>query len=212
MEKFWKLLYYYCLGAFVLSVIYLTVMLFISPRQDALKRGFIPCTEKLVVDISECERGGISCPMKHMLNDMKCNIKVVYDGFGAWVKGEQKALWSNYLFEPKAFAEIDEELPYNGSVVRDVENIEAQRLFVEEKQAELEAAKNRSLQLNENVVMANPEEEIPVADIKVADEKSEINEAEVGDIVDEAFDEKNWEQEDYSGSKQLKKEEKQDEK
>lgn len=212
MEKFWKLLYYYCLGAFILSVIYLTVMLFISPRQDALKRGFIPCTEQLVINISECERGKMSCPMKHLWQDMKCNINVVLSGFGAWVKGEQKTPWANYLFEPKTYAEIDEELPYNGSVIRDMDNMEKQRLFIEEKQAELEAAKNRRLELNENVVMANPEEEIPAGDMKAADKKTDITEEKSGDIADEAFTDENWAESVSEDSKQPKKEEKQNEK
>ena len=186
MEKFWKLLYYYCLGAFVLCVIYLSVMLFISPRQDALKRGFIPCTEKLVTDISGCERGKMSCPLKYLWQDMKCNVDVIMSGFGAWVKGEQKTPWENYLFEPKAYAEIDEELPYEGSVIRDMQNIEEQRLFIEEKQAEFEAVKNRQLELNENVVMSDPEKDIPTADMKEADKKADVKKAEAGDISDEA--------------------------
>ena len=98
MEKFFRLVYYYCLSAFVIGVIYLSVMLFIAPRQDALKRGFIPCTEKLVIDITSCQPGKISCPLKHLWQDLKCNTKVVFGGFGAWVKGEQKTPWDNSLF------------------------------------------------------------------------------------------------------------------
>ena len=41
MEKFFKLLYYYGLGIFVFFVVYLVTVMFMSPRQDALKRGFI---------------------------------------------------------------------------------------------------------------------------------------------------------------------------
>jgi len=191
MERFWKLLYYYCLGGFVISVVYLTVMLFISPRQDALKRGFIPCTEKLVIDISSCQRGKISCPLMHLWQDMKCNGSVVLGGFGAWVKGEQSTPWENYLFEPKAFAEIDEETPYIGNVSSDMDDMEKQRLFIEAKHTELEEIKNRQLQLNENVIMSAPEAQIPSQDVK-AIKKHELISEKAGDINDEAFDETEW--------------------
>lgn len=192
MERFWKLLYYYCLGGFVISVVYLTIMLFISPRQDALKRGFIPCTEKLVIDISACPRGEISCPLKHLWQDMKCNSSVILGGFGSWIKGEQSTPWENYLFEPKAVAEIDEEDPYDGNVAKDMDEMEKQRLFIEAKHAELEEAKNRQLQLNENVIMSAPEEQIPSQDIKATQKKSKAVSEKAGDINDEAFEEKEW--------------------
>lgn len=191
MERFWKLLYYYCLGGFVISVVYLTVMLFVSPRQDALKRGFIPCTEKLVIDISSCQRGKISCPLMHLWQDMKCNGSVVLGGFGAWVKGEQSTPWANYLFEPKALAEIDEETPYIGNISSDMDDMEKQRLFIEAKHTELEEIKNRQLQLNENVIMSAPEAQIPSQDVKAIKKHEPISEK-AGDINDEAFDEVEW--------------------
>lgn len=193
MEKFWRLLYYYCLGGFVIGVVYLTTMLFIAPRQDALKRGFIPCTEKLVLDISSCERGKISCPMGYLWQDMKCNVKVVLNGFGAWVKGEQKTPWANYLFEPKALAEIDEETPYVGNVAQDMDNLEEQIEFIKAKQAELEEAKNRQLEINENITMSDPEENVPSADKKTADKPRTIAEENAEDIADEAFEDTQWE-------------------
>ena len=192
MEKFFKLLYYYCLGAFVLGVIYLSVMLFISPRQDALKRGFIPCTERLVMDITSCEAGKISCPLKYLWQDLKCNTKVVFGGFGAWVKREQKTPWDNYLFTPVAQAEIDEEAPYKGSVLQDMDDLEKTRKFVEEKQAELEAAKTRMLELDESVIVSNPEKGIPYTDAKKADKGEVLQEAK-GDISQEVFEESKWE-------------------
>lgn len=190
MERFFKIFYYCCLLLFVAAVTYLAVMLYIAPRQDALKRGFIPCTEKLVIDISACERGSIGCPMKFLWQDTKCNIAVITEGFAAWVKGTQKTPWANYLFEPVALAEIDEEIPYEGSVVHDVEVMENQIEFIKQKQAELEAVRNRKLHLNEDVIIYDPEEEVPTVDIKEADKKSVVAEEKSGDITDEAFEEK----------------------
>ncbi|MBQ8480959.1 MAG: hypothetical protein IJ532_00295 [Alphaproteobacteria bacterium] len=192
MEKFFRLLYYYCLGAFVIGVIYMSVMLFMAPRQDALKRGFIPCTETLVINITSCEAGKISCPLKYLWQDLKCNTKVVLNGFGAWIKKEQKTPWDNYLFTPVAQAEIDKEMPYKGSVLQDMDDLEKTRKFFEEKQAELEAAKNRKLELDENVIMSDPENEIPSADAKKASETEKLSEEEKGDISQEVFEENEW--------------------
>lgn len=192
MEKCLKFLYYACLGVFVSGVVFLTTMLFVSPRQDALKRGFIPCTEKLVVDISMCERGEILCPLKHLWQDTKCNGGVVFSGFGAWIKGEQSTPWENYLFKPQLEIKTDEQTPYNGDAVRDMDYMEQQRLFIAAKHAELEEAKNRQLDLNENVLILNPEEEIPSEDIKKALKKDELLNEKADDISDEVFEEKNW--------------------
>lgn len=189
MEKFFRNLYYLFLVLLITSVTYLAVMLYIAPRQDALKRGFIPCTEKLVTDISACERGSIGCSLKFLWQDLRCNTKVITDGFAAWVEGEQKTPWENYLFEPKSPAEIDEEIPYEGSVAHDAEEMKNQIEFIKQKQAELEAAKARNLHLNENVIMSDPEEEIPAADKKEADKKVNSDEEKPGDISEEVFEE-----------------------
>ena len=193
MERFLKLLYYYCLGFFAVCVIYLTTMLFMSPRQDALKRGFIPCTEQLVIDISVCERGKILCPLKYLWQDTQCNVKVVFNGFGAWIKGNQKTPWENYLFVPKAVAETDEELSYEGSVIEDMNDLEAQRLFIEKKYDELEAAKNRQLNLNEEVVISDPEQIMSTSDEKLVKEVV-IQEEIPADISDEVFIDEKWEE------------------
>lgn len=190
MERFFKIFYYCALVLFVAAVSYLAVMLYIAPRQDALKRGFIPCTEKMVINISDCERGSIGCPMKFLWQDTKCNIAVIAEGFAAWANGTQKTPWANYLFEPVALAEIDEDIPYNGSVAHDVEEMENQIEFIKQKQEELEAAKNRKLNLNEDVIIYDPEEEVPEIDRKEADKKSTVKEEKSGNITDEAFEEK----------------------
>ena len=212
MEKFWKIVYYGCLSTFVFLVTYLTVMLFISPRQDALHRGFIPCTQKLVVDMYACESGEVFCPLKFLWQDTKCNVGVVFNGFGAWVKGEQKTPWANYLFEPKALAEIDEELPYPGNVKRDAAEMKSYADFMKEKQDELEEIKNRRLDLNESVIMFDPEEEIPAEDIKAANQKIEDTDIDPGDISEEVFEEIITDETDEQPNEQPNQEEKKDEK
>ena len=185
MTRFFHLLYYFLLIFLVLVVIYMSVMLAISPKNDMQKRGFIPCTEKLVIDVSSCERGKMLCPLKYLWQDMECNMLVIADGLGNWVRGKQNRPWSNYLFEPDLALEDDVE--YEGNIVADMADLEAQSQFINHKKQELENAKNRSLNLCEDVLMSDPE---------VIDDKSSKNEiideieqeeAERGDIADEAF-------------------------
>jgi hypothetical protein len=136
----------------------------------------------------------------HLWQDMKCNGSVVLGGFGAWVKGEQSTPWANYLFEPKALAEIDEETPYIGNVSSDMGDMEKQRLFIEAKHTELEEIKNRQLQLNENVIMSAPDAQIPSQDVKAIKKHEPISEK-AGDIKDEAFDEKEWTEDSEDGER-----------
>lgn len=161
MEKICKITYYSVLGAFCAFVLYLTAVMFFSPRQDALKRGFIPCTETLVNNLTFCKRGGIGCPLGYLWQDTKCNITVVWKGFREWIGGRQNTPWANYLYTPMAVAETDEQLPYSGNVSDDMVDINNQHDFIEQKHRELENAKIRGLKLNEGVIIADPEVILP---------------------------------------------------
>lgn len=188
MERFFKLLYYYLLGGLVLFVVYLTTMLAVSPKKDALKRGFIPCTEVFIQNIGECERGQTGCLLKQLSGDMKCNVSVIFEGLGAWAKGEQKTPWANYLFEPVAQAELDKELPYEGSVAADMNELEQQRLFIEQKHSELEEAKSREMQFDKDVLLSHPEKDGDAENMNISDDEAEEYQptAEESDISAEA--------------------------
>ena len=151
MEKFFKLLYYYCLGLFVAFIVYMTIVMYISPRQDAEKRGFIPCTEELVHNLTGCETGKMSCAMGYLWDDMQCNISVVLNGFGAWVKGQQSTPWANYLFEP--VTEAEQEGVYFGSA----DGSALTEDFIELKKQELDEAKMRHVELDETILRDYPE-------------------------------------------------------
>lgn len=184
MNKFLSLLYYFLLGIFMLFVVYLTVMLAISPKQDRQKRGFIACTEQLVLDVAECERGSILCPLKYLGHDMACNTAVILDGFGAWLRGRQPTPWANYLFVAESLEVTDED--FDSSHIENMDELEQQRQFIQHKQQELDAAKNRSLNLRNDVLMSAPEEILP------EDEKSAVTlpddeNAPTDDISEEAF-------------------------
>lgn len=185
MERFFKLLYYYCLGLLVFITVYMVIALALAPKSDALKRGFIPCTETFVNKVSDCERGSISCIAGGIWQDTKCNLYVIFDGAGAWIRGNQPTPWANYLFTPKSPAEIDSENPYVGVVADDVGILDSQRRFLEARQQELEAAKQRNLHLDKNVLAAEEAEQDKKYEVK---EKAEPTE-QTGDsdIDEEAF-------------------------
>jgi len=82
----------------------------LAPKQDLRGRGFIPCTEKMVEDLLECDRG-IWCSTKAIFANNTCVFSVIGSGFSAWLKGKQSTPWSNYIFEPELFPKeyVDEE-------------------------------------------------------------------------------------------------------
>ncbi len=185
MERFFKLLYYYCLGLLVFVTVYMVAMLAAAPKNDALNRGFIPCTRDFVTKVSDCGRGELSCMAAGIWQDTKCNLYVIFDGAGAWLRGKQPTPWANYLFEPKSEAEIDTENQYIGVISQDVGVLEAQRQFMENRQKELEEAKHRSLNLDKNVLPADDAEPNGKYDTKEEAEPAQPDEN--SDIDEEAF-------------------------
>ncbi len=184
MDKFFQYLYYTVLTLFVSGVIYLTTMLFLAPRQDVHDRGFIVCTRELVNNLSECERGRIGCPLKFLWHDMKCNVGIIYTGAVDWLKGKQKTPWANYLFEPQLTAPEDQEL-YQSNALNDMMDIEYQNQLFEQKNQELEAAKQRMMNADKDVLLFNPADATPtdVPSVPATDENTETDK---GDIADEA--------------------------
>lgn len=184
MDKFFQYLYYTVLTLFLCSVIYLTTVLFLAPRQDVYDRGFIACTRKLVYDLSGCEQGKIGCPLKYLWRDMKCNVGIIYDGAAAWVKGEQPTPWANYLFEPQLLTEEEQDI-YPSDAAGDMSDIERQNQLILLQQQEFEAAKNRMLNMDNDVVIFNPEEQLPT-NLPTAETPADTEVSEQGDITDEA--------------------------
>ena len=77
-----------------------TLLIALSPREDAQKRGFIPCTEQLAENVSAC-RGGLWCATKAVLENGRCDAGVIIRGIRLWLKGKQPRPWSNYIFVPE---------------------------------------------------------------------------------------------------------------
>ena len=88
----------------LLAAVYF-ILIFISPRYDLQRRGFIPCTERLAEAVADCRENKIVCTMGAIWDNNLCDLGVIYDGLRDWAGGKQKYPWSNYLFEPELFSD-----------------------------------------------------------------------------------------------------------
>lgn len=188
MERFLKYCYYIFLFCLIAATIYMTAVMFAAPRKDALKRGFIPCTEKLVIDITDCKSGNIGCAAASLWNDAKCNIKVVAGGAAAWMRGEQPTPWSNYLFTPVYELYAEGEAAYGEETILDLADIEEKHILMQKKQNEFEDSKQRQYNLDEGVLIYDPENDILSSGVNATADETEMIE-ESGDISEEVFTE-----------------------
>lgn len=104
----------YWFGLFLAIITSFFVLVFIivlfAPRQDELKRGFIPCTEKMAEEMLSCESNRkVFCMLKAVVKNNFCDIDVIGEGLKKWLLGEQKTPWANYYFTPQ-LSEEDEGL------------------------------------------------------------------------------------------------------
>ncbi|MBR3501597.1 MAG: hypothetical protein IKO06_01690 [Alphaproteobacteria bacterium] len=155
IDKIFKYFYVSFLTTFVCYIAYFTAVLLISPKNDLHNRGFIKCTKELVIGLGECESGQISCVFGSFYSDAKCNSDVIFAGFANWVKGKQPTPWANYIFEPAW--QDESENPYLSDPAKDMENMAIDREYMLKKEQELENIKNRSLKVDENVIISDPE-------------------------------------------------------
>lgn len=113
MKKYFSFLKEHWFGLLMSFVILFGFLFFLlillSPRYDAQKRGFIPCTESLAQNLLSCpQESKYSCGIKYIFINSWCDMKVIGKGFSDWLDGKQKAPWSNYIFEPELNTPIDE--------------------------------------------------------------------------------------------------------
>lgn len=84
---------------FIFCVLFVLVLL--SPRQDAQRRGFIPCTEAMAEKMLSCEKNKVFCLLSAVVQNTWCDIKVIGTGMQKWAKGQQTTPWENYIFVPE---------------------------------------------------------------------------------------------------------------
>ncbi|MBR1604753.1 MAG: hypothetical protein IJ660_01435 [Alphaproteobacteria bacterium] len=116
----------------------MTLLIAFSPKQDAKKRGFIPCTLQLAEQVANC-RGGLWCTTKAVVKNSWCDSKVIGQGIKLWLQKQQPAPWSNYFFTPDLShleTSINEhaELFYqeNPNYIQDFENLKREHKKLEE--------------------------------------------------------------------------------
>lgn len=155
IDRILKWFYFGFLAVLLSYVFYFAIVLLLSPKNDIKNRGFVACTKELVVNLGECESGQLSCVLGSFYDDTKCNSQIIFTGLKNWLKGEQTTPWSNYIFEP-ILLETSENY-YPGNPAEDMENIELEHKFMQQKLNELEAIKNKALKSDETVIISNPE-------------------------------------------------------
>lgn len=96
---------------FLILVTAYFVVVFVSPRYDLQKRGFIPCTEQMATQIATCSQSRISCTFGAIWENNICDLKVIVQGWQNWRMGSQPRPWSNYLFEPETLTDDPEDDP-----------------------------------------------------------------------------------------------------
>ena len=131
---------------FVLFFVTVFLLVLFSPRQDLQKRGFIPCTENMVSEMLSCRENKAFCMLGSVIKNSWCDSKVVLNGLGAWVKGQQSTPWENYLFEPELKeTEQDEGLQEfydeNPDVSASMEELRRQNIELEKQISETEELK-----------------------------------------------------------------------
>ena len=117
----------------------MTLIVALSPREDKLNRGFIPCTTELADNISVCN-GGLWCTAKAVIRNSVCDAEIICNGFTLWIKGQQKTPWSNYMFIPdlshkKDFYDTSAKIFYqeNPDYLQDFENLKQTHKKLEEE-------------------------------------------------------------------------------
>lgn len=118
------------MSIFILCAIAYFAVVFISPRYDIQRRGFVPCTETLADNIETCGQDNIICILGAIGTDNLCNLKVIVWGFKNWMSGEQNTPWSNYIFTPElppndssASEETEDFQPIDQELIQDMQNL-----------------------------------------------------------------------------------------
>lgn len=114
-------------------------LIFFSPREDALGRGFIPCTKKMSFELYTCQNNKSLCLIKAVAKNNYCDFKVIFSGLKAYFNGKQNTPWENYLFEAvQATPEIpeDEELKAyfeeHQKIFQEMEELNKNRIILEQ--------------------------------------------------------------------------------
>ena len=98
------------IGLMLFVFITIAILVLLSPKQDMQGRGFVPCTEKMIENLFDCNQK-LLCSAGAVVENNFCVSKVIGLGFSDWLKGNQPLPWSNYIFEPELYSDsfVDKE-------------------------------------------------------------------------------------------------------
>ena len=118
------------------------ILVLLSPRQDTQKRGFIPCTEKMVEQMSNCqEESKFSCMLTSILKNSWCDMSVIAKGINNWIHGKQTFPWSNYIFIPTRPQDEDFDEEARKEYLQKNPDFQTEMQQLKEKHMELEKKK-----------------------------------------------------------------------
>ncbi len=103
----------YWFGIFIGLIIFWFLVFFMivafAPHHDNQSRGFSRCTEEMADEIQNCSQNRFFCTLGAVLSGAGCDVNVIADGLGMWLRGEQSRPWSNYYFTPDLSAPEEDE-------------------------------------------------------------------------------------------------------
>ena len=137
------------IGSVIFVFMILFVLILLSPRQDAQRRGFIPCTETMADEILSCPGNKFVCLLSAITANSWCDIKVVGQGFYRWVGGEQKTPWSNYIFVPEIPTDAFFDENAREAYLKTSPNIQVEMQQLQKLNKELENAENIEPQVDQ---------------------------------------------------------------
>lgn len=96
MKNYW---FEFLLGLCVLVFLLFSIVVATAPHNDAKGRGFTKCTLQMGLELQQTGKLSVMGAVKMVSKGYWCYALVMGEGVKLFVKGEQPAPWSNYLFE-----------------------------------------------------------------------------------------------------------------
>ena len=136
------------IGTVTFVFMILFVLILLSPRQDARRRGFIPCTETMAEKLLSCSGNKLGCLFSAITANSWCDIKVVGRGLSGWISGKQRTPWSNYIFVPEISADAFFDENARKAYLKISPDIRSEMRQLQKLNEELENAENNEQQVD----------------------------------------------------------------
>lgn len=135
-------------GLIIFIFLVLFILVLLSPRRDAQKRGFIPCTEAMAEEVLACDGNKVGCLLSAVVGNSWCDMKVVGRGFKDWLQGRQRAPWSNYIFIPRQAEDEDFSAADRAEYFKSNPDIQSEMQQLQKLNEELEHEENQQQQVS----------------------------------------------------------------